>query len=424
MKYMPRIADEELSKRLDRSGALLVRGPKWCGKTSTCQQVAKSSLMLRDPDVLAASADALEIQPSLLLRGGKPRLIDEWQVAPVLWDTVINAVDVAGGVPGQYILTGSATPLSLDEEDAPKHTGTGRIARMEMDTMTLEESGDSSKDVSLAKLFEENGCVQGSSDIDIEGYAELICNGGWPAPISFGRPDPGIAEDYIEALCETDVSQAANQDLDSSRTRALLRSLARCSAQEASLATLLADVQDTGLKISDPTLRVYLNALRRLYVITDIEAWAPNLRSKTPLRKARVWHLCDPSLAAAALGCNAQGLLNDLNTMGHLFETLCVRDLRVYARPLGGRIYHYRDKNGLEADAVIQLNDGHWAGIEVKLGGKDRIEEGAGNLLSLSEKVDHEKMGAPSFLMVLTGGKYAYTRPDGVHVVPLGCLAH
>ena len=162
MKYMPRIADEELSKRLDRSGALLVRGPKWCGKTSTCQQVAKSSLMLRDPDVLAASADALEIQPSLLMRGGKPRLIDEWQVAPVLWDTVINAVDVAGGVPGQYILTGSATPLSLDEEDAPKHTGTGRIARMEMDTMTLEESGDSSKDVSLAKLFEENGRVQGS----------------------------------------------------------------------------------------------------------------------------------------------------------------------------------------------------------------------------------------------------------------------
>lgn len=190
------------------------------------------------------------------------------------------------------------------------------------------------------------------------------------------------------------------------------------------MATLLADVQDRGLKISDPTLRVYLNALRRLYVITDIEAWAPNLRFKTPLRKARVWHLCDPSLAAAALGCNAQGLLNDLNTMGYLFETLCVRDLRVYARPLGGRIYHYRDKNGLEADAVIQLNDGRWAGIEVKLGGKDRIEEGAGNLLSLSKKVDHEKMGAPSFLMVLTGGKYAYTRPDGVHVVPLGCLAH
>lgn len=213
MKYMPRIADEELSKRLDRSGALLVRGPKWCGKTSTCQQVAKSSLMLRDPDVLAASADALEIQPSLLLRGGKPRLIDEWQVAPVLWDTVINAVDVAGGVPGQYILTDSATPLSLDEKDAPKHTGTGRIARMEMDTMTLEESGDSSKDVSLAKLFEGNGRVLGSSDIDIEGYAELICNGGWPAPISFGRPDPSIAEDYIEALCETGASRAVNRRL-------------------------------------------------------------------------------------------------------------------------------------------------------------------------------------------------------------------
>lgn len=290
--------------------------------------------------------------------------------------------------------------------------------------MTLEESGDSSRDVSLVKLFERNEHVAGSSDIDIEGYADLIRNGGWTAPISFGRPDPGIAEDYIDTLCETDVSQVADQDLDPSRTRALLRSLARCSAQEASLASLLADIRNVGVRISDPTLRVYLNALCRFYVITDIGAWAPNLHSKTPLRKARVWHLCDPSLAAASLDCNAQGLLNDLNTMGYLFDTLCVRDLRVYVRPLGGRIYHYRDKNSLEADAVIQLNDGRWAGIEVKLGGKDRIEEGAGNLLSLLREGRSRKDGAPSFLMVLTGEKYAYTRPDGVHVVPLGCLAH
>lgn len=424
MKYIKRLADVELSEKMTHSGAVLVRGPKWCGKTSTCDVLAKSALRLRDPDVYARSQQALSIQPSLLLRGEKPRLIDEWQVAPVLWDTVINDVDKSGGLPGQYLLTGSATPLDHAAPDAPKHTGTGRIARLDMDTMTLEESGVSTCEVSLASLFEGQEGVSGVGPVSVEGYADLICGGGWPAPIARGSLDPGVAWDYVDALCESDVSEAAQSSLDPARTRALLRSIARCSAQEASLATILADVRDVGVGMSEPTLRVYLNALRRLYVIRDVKAWAPALRSKTPLRQAGVWHLCDPSLAAAALETNADGLLSDLNSMGYLFESLCVRDLRVYLRLLNGEVCHYRDKNGLEADAILRLQDGRWAGVEVKIGGEKNIEDGAANLRSLAEKVDQKRSGAPAFLMVLTGGQYAYTRPDGVHVVPLACLSH
>lgn len=424
MKYIKRLPDVELSEKMTHSGAVLVRGPKWCGKTSTCDVLAKSALRLRDPDVYARSQQALSIQPSLLLRGEKPRLIDEWQVAPVLWDTVINDVDKSGGLPGQYLLTGSATPLDHAAPDAPKHTGTGRIACLDMDTMTLEESGVSTCEVSLASLFEGQEEVSGVGPVSVEGYADLICGGGWPAPIARGSLDPGVAWDYVDALCESDVSEAAQSSLDPARTRALLRSIARCSAQEASLATILADVRDVGVGMSEPTLRVYLNALRRLYVIRDVKAWAPTLRSKTPLRQAGVWHLCDPSLAAAALETNADGLLSDLNSMGYLFESLCVRDLRVYLRLLNGEVCHYRDKNGLEADAILRLQDGRWAAVEVKIGGEKNIEEGAANLRSLAEKVDQKRTGAPAFLMVLTGGQYAYTRPDGVHVVPLACLSH
>ena len=423
MDYMPRFADEELKRKLARSGAVLVRGPKWCGKTSTCEQVAASALKLRDPDSYASNMEAASVRPSLLLRGERPRLIDEWQVAPVLWDAVINEVDIAGGAPGQFILTGSATPVSLDGEDAPKHTGTGRIARVDMDPMSLEESGASSREVSLAALFAGASEVAGVSSISVEGYADLLCAGGWPAPIAQKRLDAGVAHDYLAALCELDVSEAAGSELDPERTRALLRSLARNSAQEAAIPTLLADVRDVGVGMSEPTLRVYLNALRRLFVVADVKAWAPALRSRTPLRSAAVWHLCDPSLAAAALEASPEGLLSDLVTMGYLFETLCVRDLRIYARTLGGGVFRYRDKSGLEADAIVRLPSGAWGAVEVKLGGDKRIEEGSKHLLALSQKVDHAKTGAPAFLMVLTGGRYAYTRKDGVHVVPLGCLA-
>ena len=379
---------------------------------------------MRDPDTYASNMEALGIRPSLLLRGARPRLIDEWQVAPVLWDAAVNAIDEEGGAPGQFLLTGSATPLQASSEDKPRHTGTGRIARVDMDPMSLEESGVSSCEVHLTDLFTGQGEVEGASSVTIEEYAELICAGGWPAPIARGVRDLGVAADYLDALCEADISEASNSTLDPTRARALLRSIARNSAQEASIATLLADVKHVGVGMSEPTLRVYLTALRRLFVIEDVAAWAPSLRSKVPLRSSSTWHLCDPSLAAAALDTNPDGLLCDLVTMGYLFESLCVRDLRVYLRSMGGGVYHYRDKNGLEVDAVARLDDGRWGAIEVKLGGQKRIDEGSKHLLALAAKVDQGKTGRPSFLMVLTGGQYAYTRADGVHVVPVGCLAH
>lgn len=422
--YIPRLADGQLQEKLERTGAVLVRGPKWCGKTSTCEQQARSALKMRDPDAYAANMEAAQIRPSLLLRGERPRLIDEWQVAPVLWDAVINEIDAAGGQPGQFVLTGSATPFGPHDDTKPKHTGTGRIARIDMDTMTLEESGVSSNEVSLSALFGGQAQVEGASNISVEQYAELICAGGWPSPIARGTLDTKVAKDYIGAICESDISEAAGVELDPLRARALLRSLARNSAQEASLATLLADVKDVGVGMSEPTLRSYLNALRKLFVIEDIPAWAPTLRSRTPLRSSATRHLCDPSLAAAALEASPDALLNDLVSMGYLFETLCVRDLRSYMRCMDGSVAHYRDKSGLEADAILRLNDGRWAAVEVKLGGAKRIDEGASNLLTLAGKIDQAKSGAPAFLAVVTGGRYAYTREDGVHVIPLGCLSH
>ncbi|NMN02494.1 ATP-binding protein [Bifidobacterium panos] len=426
MAYIPRLIEETLTAKLARSGAVLVRGPKWCGKTSTCEQFAKSTLRMRDPDAYASNMEAANVRPSLLLRGDRPRLIDEWQVAPVLWDAVINEVDVSGGEPGQFLLTGSATPVNFakDDETKPKHTGTGRIARVDMDTFSLEESADSSKEVSLAALFGGAQAVEGASDITVERYAELICAGGWPAPIARKSLNTAIASDYIDSLCDADISEASDSALDPDRAHALLRSIARNSSQEASVSTLLADVRSVGVAMSEPTLRVYLNALKRLFVVENLKAWAPALRSRTPLRSSETWHLCDPSLAAAALEANPDALLSDLVTMGYLFESLCIRDLRIYARTLDGRIFHYRDKTGLEADAIVRLNNGSWGAVEVKLGGEQRIEEGAQHLLALAKKVDSKASGSPRFLMVLTGGRYAYTRPDGVHVVPLGCLAH
>lgn len=417
--YWPRLADEALREKLSDVPAVLVRGPKWCGKTSTCSQIAASSLMLRDPGVFQNSVNAAQVQPSLLLRGAQPRLLDEWQLLPVLWDAVINEADKAGGAPGQYLLTGSATPPN---PSARKHTGTGRIARVDMSTMTLEESRESTCEVSLAALFAGVGLVEGESSLSVENYSRIICRGGWPALVARGGGAGGLVSDYIDALCETDIAEASGEGIDPGKAHALIRSLSRSVSQEASNVTILADVRDAGTGMSEPTLRKYVEVLRRMFVVRELKAWAPTLRSRTPLRSSRTWHLCDPSLAAAALETNEDGLLNDLETMGYLFESLCVRDLRVYAHLLGGDVYHYRDKSGLEADAIVRLRDGRWAGFEVNLGGEERIDEGARHLLALADRVDARRTGSPSFLAVLTGGRYAYTRADGVHVIPLGCL--
>lgn len=424
MEYMPRIVDAQVDDKLSRAGAVLVRGPKWCGKTSTCERHAASALLMRDPDSYESNMEAAAVKPSLLLRGARPRLVDEWQVAPALWDAVVSEVDRAGGAPGQFLLTGSSTPKALGAGKGPVHTGTGRVARVDMDPMTLEESGESTAEVSLSGLFAGARSVEGASRVGIERYAELICAGGWPAPVARGSLGRGAALDYVDALCESDVGEAAGAAVDPDRVRALLRSLARRTAQEASNAAVLADVRDVGVGMSEPTLRTYLGALRRMFVVEESRAWAPTLRSRTPLRSSPVWHMCDPSLAAAAMEADADCLLGDLRTMGFLFESLCVRDLRVYMRAMGGGVYHYRDKGGLEADAVLRLPDGRWAAAEVKLGGDSRVDEGAGHLLALAGKVDARATGEPSFLMVVTGGRYAYTRPDGVHVVPIGCLGH
>lgn len=418
-QYLPRIVDGALKQKLSEFSAVYVRGPKWCGKTSTCEQQCASELKLRDPDVYARSAEAAHVQPSLLLRGEQPRLIDEWQRLPVLWDAAINEADNAKGAPGLFMLTGSATPPKKNER---AHTGTGRIARLDMLPMSLYESGESSCSVSLAGLLDGTESVEGISALSVEEYAHIICRGGWPAPIAAKSRSTNLASEYIKAICESDLEEASDSAIDPDRARALLHSIARNCSQEASNTTILDDVKNSGVGMSEPTLRVYAEALRRLFVLQEVKAWAPALRSRTPLRSAKVWHLCDPSLAAAALGVNELGLLQDLPTMGLLFESLCVRDLRVYSSVFGGDVYHYRDKSNLEVDAILRLQDGRWAGIEVKLGGAERIEEGAGNLKALAEKVDHDKMGHPAFLMVLTGGEFAYTRNDGVHVVPLGCL--
>ena len=418
-EYIPRIIDKTLKNKLSYTGAVLVRGPKWTGKTSTCEQLAESALYLRDPDEYEQNMELAQTKPSLLLRGAKPRLIDEWQVAPVLWDAVVSAIDKSKGESGQFLLTGSATPV---DPKLVKHTGTGRIARLTMRSMSLYESRESSGEVSLDALF-GGGDVEGVSLLSVEDVARCICRGGWPeAVVKEGQDPVRQARDYLDAIVENDISEASGIKRNATKARALLRSLARRSAQEASLTTIAQDVTGDGVAMTEKTVASYINSLRKLFVIEDVPAWAPTLRSKTPLRTSPTWHFTDPSLAAAALHANVDSLLGDLSTMGFLFESLCVRDLRIYMDSIGGEVAHYRDKTGLEVDAIVKKDDGVWGAIEVKLGGEARIEEAATHLKKLEEKIDLAKTPAPSFKAVLTGGKYAYRRDDGVCVVPLACL--
>lgn len=418
-EYLPRIIDSALKDKLSYTGAVLVRGPKWTGKTSTCEQLAKSALYLRDPDEYEQNMELAQTKPSILLRGAQPRLIDEWQVAPVLWDAIVSAIDKSKGESGQFLLTGSATPV---DPERIKHTGTGRIARLTMRSMSLHESRESTGEVSLDALFKGED-IGGVSPMDIEDIARCICRGGWPEAVVKKGPDPtSWARDYLEAIIESDISEASGIERNAAKARALLRSLARCSAQEASLATIARDMSGDGIAMTEKTVASYINSLKKLFVIEDAPAWAPTLRSKTPLRTSSTWHFTDPSLAAAALRANGDSLLGDLSTMGFLFESLCVRDLRIYMDSVGGEVAHYRDKTGLEVDAIAKRDDGAWGAIEVKLGGEARIEEAAAHLKKMAAKIDTTKTPAPSFKAVLTGGKYAYRRDDGVYVVPLACL--
>jgi predicted AAA+ superfamily ATPase len=393
-----------------------VEGAKWCGKTQSSLQIAKSVVFLQDPDEGPGYLAMADTKPSLLLEGEPPLLLDEWQMAPVIWDAVRFAVDKRG-LMGQFILTGSATPS--DGEIA--HSGTGRIARMLMRPMSLFESNESNGKVSIKVLFEGNTDIAAKSTLTIEQIAHSVCRGGWPAAVMSDKQSPQIAMNYVDAVINLDIHSVDDVEKDPERVRLLLQSLARNISTLATSKTIMDDMQVNKASISDKTLNSYLNALRRIFVIEDVPAWQPSLRSKTAIRTANKRQFVDPSIATAALRTNATGILHDFETFGFLFESLCTRDLRVYSQAIDGGVFHYRDKSELESDLIIKLNDGRWAPVEVKLGNK-QIEEAAVNLIKLSQKVDSEKMNQPSFLMIITGGQVAYRRPDGVLVIPIGCL--
>ena len=427
--YKPRICDSLLQRKLRTSGAVLITGPKWCGKTWTGLNAANSVIFLQDTDKRASYLKLAQTKPSLLLRGEKPRLIDEWQTATILWDTIRFAVD-KDSKKGQYILTGSVV---VDEEDsenngnkdtlgAIEHTGTGRISRLKMRPMSLFESGESNGTVSLKSLFEGNTEIDAASSLTIEDIAHTICRGGWPAAIELNKEDAlEIVYDYYDSIVERDASAVDNSQKDPDRMRSVMRSLARNISTMTTDKTIIGDVKANDISITDKTLELYLRALRKLFVLEDIKAWQPALRSKTGIRTSNKRQFVDPSIAVAALGANQEAIIEDFNYFGFLFESLCTRDLRIYSEPLRGVVKHYHDNNNLEADLIIALNNGKWAAVEVKLGSKE-IEEGAEHLKKLAANIDTEKFPAPSFLMVLTGGEFAYRRNDGVLVVPLGCL--
>ena len=422
-EYKARIADEMLRKKLRRIGAVLVQGPKWCGKTTTSEQMANSVLYMADPSRQKVYLNMAELNASMLLEGETPRLIDEWQLAPKIWDAVRFEVDHRNE-DGQFILTGSAVPPSLDDVN---HSGTGRISRLTMRPMSLFESGESNGSVSLEWLFSQpENQPTGIANLSINDLAFLICRGGWPSSTTKQDKDDALALafDYFDAVTEADISRVDNVKRDPEKARLLLRSYARHQGAQTSIDVIKQDLRSNeDSSISDNTIITYIDALKKIFVIEDMAAWNPNLRSKTAIRTSETRYFVDPSIATAALGLGPSDLLNDLNTMGLFFETLAVRDLRVYADALDGKVYHYRDKTGLECDAVLHLRNGHYGLIEIKLGGDKLVEEGVKTLTDLNKKIDTTKMPNPSFLMVLTGiGDYAYRRTDGVYVVPIGCL--
>lgn len=420
-KYYKRICDSILADKLEAKGAVLIKGAKWCGKTTTAAHIAKSSIYIEDPAKKKQYLEMADLNPSALLQGDVPHLIDEWQLAPKLWDAIRFEVDKRDEF-GQFILTGSAVP---PDDSQISHTGTGRITSLVMRPMSLFESGDSNGSVSLRALFSKEHEINGMSEHSLDDIAFLICRGGWPKVIGKTKKIAlAQAPDYYDSVVESDISRVDDVKRDSERAKRIMRAYSRSVSSEASITSILNDVKtDENDPFSENTLRSYLSAFKKIFVIEDTPAWNPNLRSKTAIRTGDTRYLVDPSIATAALGIGPKDLINDLSTMGLIFENMCVRDLRVYAESLGGSVYHYRDKSGLECDSVIHLKNGSYGLVEIKLGGDKLIEEGAANLLKLKERIDSEKMNDPAFMMVLCGvAPFAYKRNDGVMVVPIGCL--
>lgn len=432
--YKNRVADRLLAEKLEAFGAVLIEGPKYCGKTTLATQQARSILSMVDTDTLGQNLALARTNISRLLAGETPRLIDEWQIAPQFWDAVRNEVDKRNE-DGQFMLTGSAVPPkpkkdesgNIIEEENIHHTGTGRISRLRLRTMSLWESEDSTGDVSLEELFINPDTVDGVSNINLDRLAYLTCRGGWPKAVLKKSEKAALAQafDYYDSVVSNDIKRVDDIDRDEELTKRIMRSYARNQGTQATVGTILADIKSNGdERMSDSTVYSYIKALKEIFVIEDSIAWNPNLRSKTAIRTSDTRYFIDPSIATAALGMGPKDLINDMETFGFIFEALAIRDLRVYADALDGKVYHYRDKNNLECDAVIHLRNGSYGLVEVKIGGAELIKEGAESLKTLSSKIDSTRMKTPSFMMVLTGiGKFAYKRPeDGVLVVPIGCL--
>ena len=422
-KYRNRVSDQILSFKLETAGAVLVEGVKWCGKTTTCEQIAKSVAYLDELRERIGNLDALKVNMALALDGSAPHLVDEWQLAPFLWDSIRHRVDHADGL-GRFILTGSSVPADTSEIF---HSGAGRFAWMRMRPMSLWESGESSGSVSLEKLFAGGDFpVSPSNGMTLADIAFAVCRGGWPQSIGISRRAAlQQAYNYVDALVERDISRVDGTLRDPMRARRLLRSYARLQGSQATASVVLADLAANadGDNIKEDTVYSYLSALRKLFAIEDAKAWCANLRCKTPIRTTDTRYFVDPSIAAAALEVGPDDLMRDLASFGVLFETLAMRDLRVYAEALFGEVYHFRDKQGRECDAVVKIRGGKYGLVEMKLGGGSLIDDGARNLNALEKLIDASKSGDPSFKMVLTAvGDYAYRRPDGVTVCPIGCL--
>lgn len=420
-KYKQRIADRILERKVQGRGAALIEGPKWCGKTTTAKQLAKSVLDLGDYAVLKQSLELIEISPKTLLEGNTPRLIDEWQALPPIWDSIRSEVD-RRGEPSQFILTGSSV---LPEADETVHSGTGRFATIKMRPMSLYESGESNGTVSLKDLFDGKTIDVQQNDLNIEDIAYLTCRGGWPwATIISKKVALEQAFDYVDSVIQKDIQRVDKVKRSAERAKLLLRSYARNISQQVSYNTIRKDMLSNDANtLDEDTVADYIKALKKLFVIEDLAAWNPNIRSKAAIRTGDTRHFVDPSIGTAILGLGPKDLINDLRSFGFFFEDMVVRDLRVYAEALDGELYHYRDSSGLECDTVLHRRNGSYALMEVKLGGEQKIEDGAKNMLSLAENIDTDKMPAPSFMAVIVGvGQYAFRRKDGVYVIPIGCL--
>lgn len=417
--YLTRLIEKQIEEKFKYIGAIQIEGPKWCGKSTTAARFSKTIVKLQNPIVFKNYQMFALTSKEDVLFGEKPILFDEWQKIPEIWDFVRLDIDEHQGDPGRYILTGSAKPI----KDDLRHSGAGRIVKIKMRPMSLFESKHSNGIVSISSLFDHTQKhVRGSSQLTIENQVELVCRSGFPGVLHLPLDQAtSYIKDYYHTLIETDINDVDGVKRDSKRTHAVLKTYARNISTLTTSQTMLEDISNLGFGMERATFNSYVEALEKLFVLEDIEAWTPKLRSKTRIRTSAKKQFVDPSLAVVALGATKEELMLDMETFGFFFESLVIRDLRVYMDALEGNVYHYRDKNNLEVDVILKLGDDRWAAIEIKVGG-NQLDQAAKNLLSLANKIDEENLHKPEFLMIIYGGKEAYVRPDGVYVVPIGCL--